>query len=49
MGDVHPPGIKVRLMERLAAIAPWPDARTVLSSTGSEAVETALKTAQTAR
>jgi 4-aminobutyrate aminotransferase/(S)-3-amino-2-methylpropionate transaminase len=48
MGDVHPPGIKVRLMERLAAIAPWPDARTVLSSTGSEAVETALKTAQVA-
>jgi 4-aminobutyrate aminotransferase/(S)-3-amino-2-methylpropionate transaminase len=48
MGDVHPPGIKVRLMERLAALAPWPQARTVLSSTGSEAVETALKTAQVA-
>ncbi len=48
MGDVHPPGVKVRLMERLAALAPWPETRTVLSSTGSEAVETALKTAQVA-
>lgn len=45
MGDVHPPTIKLDLLERLAALAPWPDARVVLSSTGSEAVETALKTA----
>ncbi len=45
MGDVHPPEAKVRLLEALAAIAPWPAARTVLSSTGSEAIETALKTA----
>lgn len=45
MGDVHPPSVKVTLMERLAALAPWPDARVVLSSTGSEAVETGLKTA----
>jgi 4-aminobutyrate aminotransferase/(S)-3-amino-2-methylpropionate transaminase len=45
MGDVHPPTVKVELLERLAAMAPWPDARVVLSSTGSEAVETALKTA----
>ncbi len=45
MGDVHPPSVKLRLLERLAALAPWPDARVVLSSTGSEAVETALKTA----
>jgi 4-aminobutyrate aminotransferase-like enzyme len=29
----------------LAGLAPWPEARVVLSSTGSEAVETALKTA----
>lgn len=45
MGDVHPPTVKLDLLERLAARAPWPDARVVLSSTGSEAVETALKTA----
>lgn len=45
MGDVHPPTVKLDLLERLARIAPWPEARIVLSSTGSEAVETALKTA----
>lgn len=45
MGDVHPPSVKLALLERLAALAPWADARVVLSSTGSEAVETALKTA----
>jgi 4-aminobutyrate aminotransferase-like enzyme len=45
MGDVHPPSRKVVLLERLAALSPWEDARVVLSSTGSEAVETALKTA----
>ncbi len=45
MGDVHPPTVKVALLERLAALTPWDDARGVLSSTGSEAVETALKTA----
>ncbi len=44
MGDVHPPSVKLRLLERLCAMAPWDDARGVLSSTGSEAVETALKT-----
>jgi len=45
MGDVHPPAIKVRLLERLRDAMPWKDARTVLSTTGSEAVESALKTA----
>lgn len=45
MGDVHPPSIKVELLERLAALAPWDDTLIILSSTGSEAVETALKTA----
>ena len=45
MGDVHPPSVKLRYLERLAAALPWPDARVVLSSTGSEAVETALKSA----
>ncbi len=46
MGDVHPPAIKVELLERLAALAPWEETRTVLASTGSEAIEAALKTAQ---
>jgi len=49
MGDVHPPAIKVELMERLAALAPWAgpgeETRVVLASAGSEAVEIALKTA----
>ena len=45
MGDVHPPALKVELLERLAALTPWPATRGVLASTGSEAVEIALKTA----
>lgn len=48
MGDIHPPAVKLELLERLAAVAPWARTRVVLSSTGSEAVETALKTAQVA-
>lgn len=46
MGDIHPPSVKVELLERLAAIAPWSSTRSVLGSSGSEAVEAALKTAQ---
>ncbi|MEQ1855050.1 MAG: aspartate aminotransferase family protein [Longimicrobiales bacterium] len=46
MGDVHPPTLRVELLERLRDLAPWPEARAVLASTGSEAVEIALKTAQ---
>jgi 4-aminobutyrate aminotransferase-like enzyme len=45
MGDIHPPEVKVELLERLAAESPWGETRTVLASTGSEAVEIALKTA----
>jgi 4-aminobutyrate aminotransferase/(S)-3-amino-2-methylpropionate transaminase len=45
MGDVHPPAAKVELLERLARLAPWEGAKSVLATTGSEAVETALKTA----
>ncbi len=45
MGDVHPPSVKLRLLERMSALAPWPEARIVLASTGAEAVEIALKTA----
>jgi 4-aminobutyrate aminotransferase/(S)-3-amino-2-methylpropionate transaminase len=48
MGDVHPPVAKLLLLERLAALAPWKDARVVLATSGSEAVEAALKTAQLA-
>ncbi|HSH75408.1 MAG TPA: aspartate aminotransferase family protein [Longimicrobiales bacterium] len=48
MGDVHPPALKVSLLERLAELAPWRETRGVLASTGSEAVEIALKTAHLA-
>jgi 4-aminobutyrate aminotransferase-like enzyme len=46
MGDVHPARIKVELLERLSRLFPGGGgARGVLSSSGSDAVETALKTA----
>jgi 4-aminobutyrate aminotransferase-like enzyme len=45
MGDVHPPSVKVEFLEALTDIAPWPGARVILGSSGSEAVEAALKTA----
>ena len=54
MGDVHPPRVKVELLERLAPLYPRGessdpiDVRTVLSSSGSDAVETAIKTAMLA-
>lgn len=48
MGDVHPPTVKVSFLERLTALAPWPQARAILASSGAEAVEAALKTAQMA-
>jgi 4-aminobutyrate aminotransferase-like enzyme len=48
MGDIHPPTIKLELLERLADLAPWGETRTVLASSGGEAVEAALKTAQVA-
>lgn len=55
MGDVHPASVKVELLERLAAIyprggvgRPAPAVRGVLSSSGSDAVETAIKTASIA-
>ena len=44
MGDVHPSPVKVELIERLAALGP-PAARVTLATSGSEAVEIALKTA----
>lgn len=48
MGDIHPSQIKVQLLEALTARAPWTDARAVLATGGSEAVEIALKTAELA-
>ena len=49
MGDVHPPAIKVALLERLCSLFPGGGpARGVLGSSGTDAVETALKTAMIA-
>ena len=46
MGDVHPAAVKVALLEALAARFPGGEpARAVLGSSGSDAVEVALKTA----
>ena len=46
MGDVHPSRTKVELLEALARLSPGGEAmRIVLGSSGSDAVETALKTA----
>jgi 4-aminobutyrate aminotransferase len=45
MGDVHPPAIKVELLRALAEAAPGGLTRSVLASSGAEAVEAALKTA----
>lgn len=45
LGDVYPPEPKVRLLERLAAIAPGDLGVTILANSGAEAVEAALKTA----
>ena len=48
MGDVHPPALKVKLLEALAAVSPLQDPRIVLTCSGAEAVEVALKTARLA-
>ena len=45
LGDVHPAGIKVLLLERLARLAPGDLSVAILASAGAEAVEAALKTA----
>lgn len=45
LGDVHPSDVKIALLERLAAIAPFPDARVILGAHGADAVEAALQTA----
>lgn len=48
MGDVHPTEIRVRLLDRLAAILPTALTKTFLATSGSEAIEAALKTAMLA-
>jgi 4-aminobutyrate aminotransferase-like enzyme len=45
MGDVHPADVKVELLERLAGLAPGELDVSILSANGSDAVESALKTA----
>ncbi len=45
-GDIHPHRARIELAGRLAALAPFPDARVVFAQSGAEAVELALKTAQ---
>lgn len=45
MGDVHPSAIRVRLFERLSQVLPAGLDRIFLATTGSEAIEAALKTA----
>jgi 4-aminobutyrate aminotransferase/(S)-3-amino-2-methylpropionate transaminase len=45
MGDIHPTAVRARLLERLAHVLPPGLSKTFLATTGSEAVEAALKTA----
>ncbi len=45
MGDVHPTEVRVRLLERLASIVPRGLETFFLATTGSEAIEAAMKTA----
>jgi 4-aminobutyrate aminotransferase/(S)-3-amino-2-methylpropionate transaminase len=45
LGDLHPSDVKVELLERLCAVAPWDAARAMLSLGGADAVTAALKTA----
>jgi 4-aminobutyrate aminotransferase-like enzyme len=48
MGDVHPTEVRTRLLERLAQLLPGELNKAFLATTGSEAVEAALKTAMLA-
>jgi 4-aminobutyrate aminotransferase-like enzyme len=48
MGDLHPTAVRARLLERIAQIIPDVPTKAFLATTGSEAVEAALKTAMLA-
>lgn len=48
LGDVYPSDVKLFLLERLAKLAPFEDARVMLGLGGSDAVTGALKTAMLA-
>jgi 4-aminobutyrate aminotransferase-like enzyme len=48
MGDVHPSALRARLLERLVGILPEGLSKAFLATTGSEAIEAALKTAMLA-
>ena len=45
MGDVHPSELKVALCEEISSSVPVSDAKVILSQSGSDAVESAIKTA----
>lgn len=45
LGDMYPSDLKIALLERLCAVAPWSKARAMLSLSGADAVTAALKTA----
>lgn len=45
LGDLHPSDVKIELLSRLRALAPFTDARVMLGSSGADAVTSALKTA----
>lgn len=45
LGDVYPSDVKIELLERLAGFSGIADARVILGSHGSDAIEAALKTA----
>jgi 4-aminobutyrate aminotransferase/(S)-3-amino-2-methylpropionate transaminase len=45
LGDLHPSDVKIELLERLCALAPFPEARAMLGLSGSDAIGAALKTA----
>ena len=48
MGDVHPAAVKAQLLEKLASIAPGDLTKSFLGSSGSDAIEAAMKTAMLA-
>ncbi|WP_161597697.1 aspartate aminotransferase family protein [Fluviispira multicolorata] len=48
MGDVHPTLAKIKLLELLAEISPFENAKSLLGQSGGDAIESAMKTAMLA-